>query len=252
LKVLKECEGNRTRKDQDLCFVCVPAPLKIIIVSQRNPAGIATLPASRSLGTSCSSSAPALPTPNSPPAQPIIFDKTTTPRDVNALSLQNLLGALRRYGLIRRALCAARFPRRYASMAEEPRQRRPLSRHGSQDVLPEPEPAHTRQPDEESASDNEREATELRSITPGQHSARRRSRVLSPPASSKLHWYDPVSKYWRHHINITVPHDDCRDHLGKARTLCCACARCGWHTVCLFAAFFASSTPLTSLTIASK
>lgn len=143
-----------------------------------------------------------------------------TPRENHAVSLQNLLGTLRgRYGLRRVFL-----PCYSASMAEEPRQRRPPQPPESHDVLPEPEPAHTRRSDADSASDNEREATELRTVTPGQHSARRRSRVLSPPARSKLHWYDPVSKYWRHHINITVPHDDCRDHLGKASVLRCPCA----------------------------
>lgn len=136
------------------------------------------------------------------------------------MSLQSLLRALRcRYGLETCfLLCYS------AVMAEEPRQRRPPQPPESHHVLPEPEPAHTRRSDADSASDNEREATELRSVTPGQQSARRRSRVLSPPARSKLHWYDPVSKYWRHHINITVPHDDCRDHLGKASVLRSACA----------------------------
>jgi hypothetical protein len=109
-------------------------------------------------------------------------------------------------------------------MADEPRQRRAIPRRASQDVVSEPEPAHTRDfggPDADSASDIEREATELRSVTPA---GRRRSRVLSPPASSELHWYNPLSKYWRHNVNITVPHDDCRDHLGKASVHRCACA----------------------------
>jgi len=135
-------------------------------------------------------------------------------------SLQSLLEHFR-YGLRRAAAAAAALlPYCSASMADEPRQRRPLPPRVSQDVVPEPEPAHVR-PDADSASDNEREATELRSVTPGQ-SARRRSRVLSPPASSKVHWYNNsvLSKYWRHHVNITVPHDDCRDHLGKASVLC--------------------------------
>lgn len=107
---------------------------------------------------------------------------------------------------------------RLACMAEDARQRRPPPRRTSQDVVPEPEPAHTRR--SEAESDDEREATELQSVTSTQHSGRRRSRVLSPSsASSKLHWYDPLSKYWRHNVNITVPHDDCRDHLGKAGIL---------------------------------
>jgi hypothetical protein len=99
----------RTRKNQDLCIVCVPALLKIITVSQRIPPGIATLPASRSLGNSCSSSAPALPTPSLPQVQPITVDLTALPRDLDALSLQSLLGILRRYGL-RRAFCTAQVP----------------------------------------------------------------------------------------------------------------------------------------------
>ena len=113
-----------------------------------------------------------------------------------------------------------------ADAVDEPRQRRPLPPRVSQDAVPEPEAAYfSRTPDADSASDNEREATELRNVTPGQ-SARRRSRVLSPSISSKLHWYDPFSKYWRHNVNITVPHDDCRDHLGKASVLLCACVCC--------------------------
>jgi hypothetical protein len=113
-----------------------------------------------------------------------------------------------------------------ADAVDEPRQRRPLPPRVSQDVVPEPEAAYfSRTPDADSASDNEREATELRNVTPGQ-SARRRSRVLSPSISSKLHWYDPFSKYWRHNVNITVPHDDCRDHLGKASVFRCACVCC--------------------------
>jgi len=129
-----------------------------------------------------------------------------------------------------------------ADAVDEPRQRRPLPRRTSQDVVPEPEPAHLGNAD--SASDNEREATELRSVTPGQESVRRRSRVLSPPASSKLHWYNNsvLSKFWRHHVNITVPHDDCRDHLGKASVsvLCCAYSRC--YPRCLLPTHFSRPT----------
>lgn len=101
-------------------------------------------------------------------------------------------------------------------MAEEPRQRRPLATHVSKETVPEPEPVHTRSSDPDPESDNEREATELHSV---QQSGRRLSRVLSPPPREKVHWYDPVSKFWRHHVRISVPHDDCRDHLGKACVL---------------------------------
>jgi len=94
-------------------------------------------------------------------------------------------------------------------MADEQRQRR------SNGAVPEPEPAHTRSADGESEHDGDREATELRSVTSARHQTRR-SRVLSPPARPESHWYDPVRKFWRHSVRITVPHDDCRDHLGKA------------------------------------
>lgn len=108
-------------------------------------------------------------------------------------------------------------------MAEEPRQRKSLSQHTPSEQavpVPEPEPAHTRRSDADSDSDDEREATELRDVSPGH---RWHSRALTPP-SAELHWYDPVKKFWRHHVRITVPHDDCRDHLGKpCATLVLSC-----------------------------
>lgn len=95
-------------------------------------------------------------------------------------------------------------------MAEEARQRRK-----SNGVVPEPEPAHTRRSDAESDSDNDREATELQDVT-SPPEQRRLPRILSPPARPESHWYDGGRKFWRHNVRITVPHDDCRDHLGKA------------------------------------
>lgn len=84
-------------------------------------------------------------------------------------------------------------------------------RRDSQDAILEPEPAlvrrHSQAPTE---SDDELEATELRDVP-----NRPVSRVITkerPP----LHWYDPIRKTWRHNIRISVPHVDCRDHLGKA------------------------------------
>jgi hypothetical protein len=112
----------------------------------------------------------------------------------------------------------------FASMAGEPRHRHnhPLPRPVSQHPVPEPQPAHTRRSDADTESDNEREATELRSVSSLHQSGRQNSRILSsPPAlSSDSHWYDPVGKFWRHNIKISVPHDDCRDHLGKACVPC--------------------------------
>ncbi|KAK4499689.1 hypothetical protein PRZ48_010207 [Zasmidium cellare] len=75
--------------------------------------------------------------------------------------------------------------------------------------IPEPEPAYLRDTD----SDDEREATELRSVA----SRQRVSRVLSFELPQE-HWYDPVRKFWRHHVRISVPHVDCRDHLANERT----------------------------------
>jgi hypothetical protein len=111
-------------------------------------------------------------------------------------------------------------------MAGEPRHRHPLPRPISQHLVPEPQPAHTRRSDADTESDNEREATELRSVPSFQQSGRQNSRILSsPPAiSTNSHWYNlnPARRFWRHCVRITVPHDDCRDHLGKASVLCCA------------------------------
>lgn len=73
--------------------------------------------------------------------------------------------------------------------------------------IPEPEPAHLR---DDTDSDDEREATELRTVV----QRPRLSRVLSAGLAPQ-HWYDPVWKFWRHHVRISVPHVDCRDHLGE-------------------------------------
>jgi len=80
----------------------------------------------------------------------------------------------------------------------------------SRDLIPEPEPIHRRTPDTE--SDDEFEATELRDV-----SATERVRVphALSPTQHKRHWYNPIHKFWRHHIRISVPHNDCRDHLGE-------------------------------------
>ena len=87
-----------------------------------------------------------------------------------------------------------------------------------------PEPAHVRESREQrrlsevstSDDDDEREATELRSVShdSGVVVRPRVSRVLSP-GKPQTHWYDPVRRYWRHEIRISVPHVDCRDHLGR-------------------------------------
>lgn len=86
---------------------------------------------------------------------------------------------------------------------------------GSEDVIDVPEPAHSleRHPTE---SDDELEATELRQLgaEPERPARPTLSHVISP-GKPMIHWWDPVKKFWRHQVRITVPHVDCRDHLGE-------------------------------------
>ncbi|KAF2482510.1 hypothetical protein BDY17DRAFT_238324, partial [Neohortaea acidophila] len=63
------------------------------------------------------------------------------------------------------------------------------------------------------SDDQEIEATELRRLT--------HLPVVSHVLTDEkpiIYWYDPVKKFWRHHVRISVPHDDCRDHLANERT----------------------------------
>ncbi|GAB7363525.1 hypothetical protein MBLNU230_g3794t1 [Neophaeotheca triangularis] len=75
-------------------------------------------------------------------------------------------------------------------------------------TIPEPEPAHLNP--EHHGSDDEREATELRDTS---HLSRPEHQ---PP--QQQHWYTPVQQFWRHQIQLSVPHVDCRDHLANERT----------------------------------
>ncbi|KAI5366284.1 hypothetical protein Slin14017_G039240 [Septoria linicola] len=79
------------------------------------------------------------------------------------------------------------------------------------DEIPEPEPAHI--PD--GIPEDEREATELHTATTR---ASRASRVLTPSLQSSPGLLSPIKKFWRHHVQISVPHVDCRDHLANERT----------------------------------
>lgn len=81
------------------------------------------------------------------------------------------------------------------------------------EVINEPAPAHIPLDQYDTESDDEDlEATELRSID--RNARPRVSRVLSQGKPIE-HWYDYVRKTWRHQIRISVPHVDCRDHLGE-------------------------------------
>ena len=83
----------------------------------------------------------------------------------------------------------------------------------SGDRVTEPEPAHLRDDGDtvQTVPDDEREAIDLQ--TPADRKQRRVSWVLSPERQ-RQHWYNPVRKLWRHNIRMSVPHVDCRDHLG--------------------------------------
>ncbi|KAK5131305.1 hypothetical protein LTR08_001144 [Meristemomyces frigidus] len=83
--------------------------------------------------------------------------------------------------------------------------------------IPEPEEAHVRHNQDRDDSEDEREATELHAVDEQQPGSRRMLRIVSP-RKLQSHWYDPVKKLWMHHIRISVPHVDCRDHLANERT----------------------------------
>lgn len=76
-----------------------------------------------------------------------------------------------------------------------------------------PEAVHPRPNDVENESDNEREATELQNIA-GQHAPRRMTTATTPPGRPQQ-WHAGLKKLWGHHIRLSVPHADCRDHLGR-------------------------------------
>ncbi|KAI7487998.1 hypothetical protein KC351_g2251 [Hortaea werneckii] len=79
-------------------------------------------------------------------------------------------------------------------------------------ILEPPEAVHSRPSNAEDESDEEREATELHNVAeqrPARH-------VTTSPAGPQ--WQDDIKKLWRHHIRLSVPHIDCRDHLANERT----------------------------------
>ena len=85
----------------------------------------------------------------------------------------------------------------------------------SGDVIQRPEPAHSIERYDTESDDDELEATELREISEESERMPRLSHVISPQ-KPMIRWYDPVKKFWRHNVRISVPHDDCRDHLGES------------------------------------
>ncbi|KAI7256904.1 hypothetical protein KC343_g4846 [Hortaea werneckii] len=80
-------------------------------------------------------------------------------------------------------------------------------------ILEPPEAVHSRPTNTEEESDNEREATELHTIAE-QRPARHVTRTPGRPQQ----WLADIKRLWRHHIRLSVPHADCRDHLANERT----------------------------------
>ncbi|KAI7355820.1 hypothetical protein KC354_g10663 [Hortaea werneckii] len=81
-----------------------------------------------------------------------------------------------------------------------------------------PEAAHPRPNQVENESHNEREATELQNIAE-QHAPRHVTTTTTTTTPGRpQQWYAGVKNLWRHHIRLSVPHADCRDHLANERT----------------------------------
>ena len=90
---------------------------------------------------------------------------------------------------------------------------------GDHTAVSQPEPAlvrrnlHTHGADEgDEADNNEREATELHGIR--NPTVRSDTHIVNPDRPVRRYWYDPARRLWRNNIQISVPHVDCRDHLG--------------------------------------
>ncbi|KAI7512867.1 hypothetical protein KC347_g2152 [Hortaea werneckii] len=80
--------------------------------------------------------------------------------------------------------------------------------------IPEPpEAVHPRPIDVENESDDEREATALHTIA-----EQRRARHVTTTPGTSQQWLADIKRLWRHHIRLSVPHADCRDHLANERT----------------------------------
>ena len=109
--------------------------------------------------------------------------------------------------------------------------------------------AEPRLPSRAEVDEYEREATELGAYREHSRNARdageadrsRHSHVddVRQPRNNRATWYHAISSFSTHYIRLSVPHDDCRDHLGKSylglRTLSAAYAgRTYISGVCLY------------------
>lgn len=102
---------------------------------------------------------------------------------------------------------------------------------GEEPLVRHPQPVHAHDESfEDSEADDVQEATELRGIAlPAEF--RRLSRQTTAEDNEvnsirrcrlqreERHWHAPFSTFWKRQINISVPHVDCRDHLGKQSEL---------------------------------
>ena len=62
--------------------------------------------------------------------------------------------------------------------------------------------------------DDQREATELAAYPPTHGAAESAGRSRSQPGRHRVS--ASLATFWKRHVALTVPHDDCRDHFGKS------------------------------------
>lgn len=97
------------------------------------------------------------------------------------------------------------------------------SDHNPQALIEEPEEPLPNAPTEDSPAERDaREATELarlrRNYSRASTYRQQGSSIASKKPASLLERFTyGVSKFWRHQVSVTVPHDTCRDHLGMSR-----------------------------------
>ena len=97
------------------------------------------------------------------------------------------------------------------------------SDHNPQALTEEPDEPLPNSPTEDSPAERDaREATELARLRRNYSRASSYQQPGPSTASTKPTTFLErftygVSKFWRHQVSVTVPHDTCRDHLGMFR-----------------------------------
>ena len=79
---------------------------------------------------------------------------------------------------------------------------------------------------DDEAEHRDREATELAPYSSDHQRVQgvASAKVVADSESSRhpnhhakvLPWHEPLNKFWRHYVRISVPHDECRDHFGES------------------------------------